>query len=59
MIIKPEFLTSEIPLSEYPRPQFKRDSYFNLNGVWNYAITKTKEKPSQTRVWGGFVAFAN
>ena len=22
------------PLSEYPRPQFKRDSYMNLNGEW-------------------------
>ncbi len=25
-------------LSEYPRPQFARDSYLNLNGVWQYAI---------------------
>ena len=27
-------------LSEYPRPQFKRDSYFCLHGEWDYAITK-------------------
>ncbi len=26
------------PLPEYPRPQLVRDSYFNLNGVWEYAI---------------------
>ncbi len=25
-------------LPEYPRPQFQRDSYINLNGVWQYAI---------------------
>lgn len=25
-------------LQEYPRPQFVRDSYLNLNGVWNYDI---------------------
>ena len=24
-----------VPLSEYPRPQMKRDSYFCLNGQWN------------------------
>lgn len=26
-------------LQEYPRPQMVRDSYINLNGIWNYAIT--------------------
>lgn len=25
-------------LPEYPRPQFQRESYINLNGVWQYAI---------------------
>ena len=30
----------EHPLPEYPRPQFVRDSYINLNGTWNYAIKK-------------------
>lgn len=38
MIFKPEFSSSDIPLYEYPRPQFKRDSYFSLNGKWQYAI---------------------
>ena len=28
----------EIPFNEYPRPQFERNSFFNLNGKWNYAI---------------------
>lgn len=27
------------PLQEYPRPQFARKSYINLNGWWEYAIT--------------------
>jgi len=26
------------PLPEYPRPQLERDSYVNLNGIWEYAI---------------------
>lgn len=30
-------------LQEYPRPQLVRDSYINLNGKWDYAISKTKE----------------
>lgn len=33
-------------LQEYPRPQFVRDSYFNLNGYWQYAITKNSERPA-------------
>lgn len=34
------------PLQEYPRPQFRRKSYLNLNGWWNYAITKNSKKPN-------------
>ena len=34
-----------IPLSEYPRPQFKRDSYICLNGYWEYAIRKEDKIP--------------
>ena len=33
------------PLSEYPRPQFKRDSYICLNGYWEYAIRKEDTIP--------------
>lgn len=35
----------DIPLSEYPRPQFKRDSYMCLNGKWNCAFTNSAELP--------------
>lgn len=36
----------DAPLQEYPRPQFVRKSYLNLNGWWNYAITKKNRKPA-------------
>ena len=35
----------EHPLPEYPRPQFVRDSYINLNGMWNFAIKHTASIP--------------
>lgn len=38
------FETTDIPLSEYPRPQFQRDSYITLNGKWQYAIYRNSEK---------------
>ncbi len=34
------------PLQEYPRPQFVRKSYVNLNGYWDYAITKSDAIPT-------------
>lgn len=33
-------LNKNCPLSEYPFPQFKRDSYVCLNGIWKHKITK-------------------
>lgn len=36
---------SDKPLQEYPRPQLQRKSYVNLNGVWQYAITKKSCHP--------------
>jgi glycosyl hydrolase family 2 len=32
-------------LSEYPRPQLVRDSYLNLNGWWDYALTPASAPP--------------
>ena len=48
-----ETLDREHPLPEYPRPQLRRQSYLNLNGIWEYAITKTPEKPALMQ--GGIV----
>ena len=39
-------------LPEYPRPQMRRESYLNLNGLWEYAITQTNEVPE---VWDGHI----
>ncbi len=35
-----EQVKPENPLSEYPRPQMVRDLWQNLNGLWNYTLTK-------------------
>ena len=37
-------------LPEYPRPQLRRDSYVNLNGPWQYAITDSDDPPI---LWDG------
>ena len=34
------------PLPEYPRPYLVRDSYINLNGIWDYEITTVNEVPA-------------
>lgn len=36
------FNASSAPKGEYPRPQFQREGWFNLNGVWTYEIDNTK-----------------
>lgn len=33
------------PLSEYPRPQFVRSSYINLNGVWQCEFSEKQDFP--------------
>lgn len=40
-----EARNKESLLTEYPRPSLVRDSYFSLNGFWEYAITKSSEIP--------------
>ena len=39
-----------IPLLEYPRPQFKRDSYLCLNGFWDYVIKENEDIKSQGKI---------
>ena len=36
---------NKVPLNDYPRPQFYRDSYKSLNGYWEYKISKNPEIP--------------
>lgn len=40
-----EHMDMDNVLQEYPRPNLKRKSYINLNGCWDYAITKTTNMP--------------
>ena len=40
-----EQINPEHVLEEYPRPQLKRDHYINLNGYWNYCISKEELMP--------------
>lgn len=42
-----EQIDPENVLQEYPRPQMVRDSYLNLNGYWDYAITQEEKAPTQ------------
>lgn len=35
----------EMPWPEYPRPQMKRENWINLNGLWDYQLTKQDEMP--------------
>ena len=40
-------VTPENAWQEYPRPQFRRTQWVNLNGLWDYAVTKGTAKPSE------------
>jgi len=35
------------PWQEYPRPQLRRDSYVNLNGTWDFAVSSDDELPAR------------
>ena len=47
-----EHLDENCILTEYPRPQMRRNSYLNINGRWEYAITDSDESP---RHWDGTI----
>lgn len=46
-----EALDKSRVLPEYPRPQLRRGSYINLNGLWDFAFTPAGDK--QPSVWEG------
>lgn len=43
ILIKGNKHNEEVPLSEYPRPSFVRDSYLCLNGEWDIVINKSND----------------
>ncbi|MBE6799460.1 MAG: glycoside hydrolase family 2 [Ruminococcaceae bacterium] len=36
MQLRTDYTLGDIPFSEYPRPQLKRESFLNLNGKWRF-----------------------
>lgn len=43
MRLKSDYIVGEIPHNEYPRPQFKRENYMILNGLWSFEKAKIGE----------------
>ena len=41
-----ECLNSQ-PWQAYPRPQLRRDSFLNLNGEWEFAVSASETAPAQ------------
>ncbi|MBQ6007688.1 MAG: beta galactosidase jelly roll domain-containing protein [Kiritimatiellae bacterium] len=46
-----EKVTPENAWREYPRPQMARDAWTNLNGLWQYAVTR--DAPGVPKAWDG------
>lgn len=42
-MLKTRYEIGSMPLSEYPRPQLRRDSYLCLNGEWSFGKCKIEE----------------
>ena len=42
-----ENLNKDAVWQDYPRPQFKRDSFICLNGEWDFAVSKSENLPSE------------
>ncbi|QDT04017.1 Beta-galactosidase [Rubripirellula lacrimiformis] len=45
-------VTAENAWTEYPRPQFQRSQWVNLNGEWDYAVTP-ETQTDQPAQWNG------
>ncbi len=41
---------SDTPWDVYPRPQIRRDSYVNLNGIWDFGVRKNRFPESFEKV---------
>ena len=37
----------ETPWQVYPRPQLKRESYVNLNGLWDFTVSQNADLPAE------------
>ncbi len=37
----------DVPWQVYPRPQFRRDRWLNLNGWWDFAVTEGDAPPAR------------
>ena len=46
MKLRTKYDVGSTPLSEYPRPQLKRDNYMSLNGYWSFEKSKIGEDVS-------------
>ena len=44
-MLRTKYEIGELPHSEYPRPQMRRDSFLCLNGEWSFAKCKRDESP--------------
>ncbi|MBR3805227.1 MAG: hypothetical protein IKJ13_00115 [Clostridia bacterium] len=40
-----EDMSRDMPWNVYPRPSLVRDSFYNLNGSWDFAVTKEGDMP--------------
>ena len=49
-MLKTKYEISDVPLSEYPRPQMRRESYLCLNGEWSFAKCKREENPTELQL---------
>ncbi|WP_419193959.1 glycoside hydrolase family 2 protein [Novipirellula herctigrandis] len=45
-------LTADNAWTEYPRPQMARDNWTNLNGMWDYAVTRENQTDVPSK-WDG------
>ena len=40
-------MSADCPWNEYPRPDFKRNSFICLNGKWDFSVSRTQDKPTE------------